>query len=136
MGWTSCRSWTRDSIVEMLTRPWSGDRKDGWRADYKVLHHHLIHEDTYWCLWMVSERTMRKGKARLVDRSINLALLSAEGGAWGYKDLNEAMFPYYSSCPLSFLDLVPAVSHQWRECVHAYHAERVPAGAITVTSDV
>ena len=47
---------------------------------------------------------------------------------WGYKDLDEAMFPYYFSCPLKYLDMVPIEIYgghpEWRERVRAYHAHQ------------
>lgn len=45
---------------------------------------------------------------------------------WGYKDLDEICGPYYYSCPLKYLDLVPIETYggndEWRENVRQYHA--------------
>jgi hypothetical protein len=44
---------------------------------------------------------------------------------WGYKDLDESMGPYYFSCPLKYLDMVPIDRYggnaEWRAGVVAYH---------------
>ena len=34
------------------------------------------------------------------------------------------MHPYYYTCPLSYLDLAPEQSADWRAGVRAYHARR------------
>jgi hypothetical protein len=34
------------------------------------------------------------------------------------------MHPYYYSCPLSYLDLAPEQSADWRAGVRAYHVRR------------
>ncbi|WP_240754701.1 hypothetical protein [Parasulfuritortus cantonensis] len=51
----------------------------------------------------------------------------APGGkkhGWGYKDLCESMGPYYYTCPLSYLDMVPVANADWRGQVRAWHAAR------------
>src|SRR3546814_16245151 len=57
-------------------------------------------------------------------RYIRCDLLECSGGQWGYKPLDESMHPYYYSCPLSYLDLAPEQSADWRAGVRAYHARR------------
>lgn len=43
---------------------------------------------------------------------------------WGYKDMDESMGPYYFSCPLGYLAMVPQVaSEDWRDSVRKYHAD-------------
>ena len=37
---------------------------------------------------------------------------------------DESMHPYYYTCPLSYLDLAPEQSADWRAGVRAYHARR------------
>lgn len=41
------------------------------------------------------------------------------------------MHPYYYSCPLSYLDLAPEQSAEWRAGVRAYHARRRTSKATT-----
>ena len=57
--------------------------------------------------------------------------LERSGGQWGYKPLDESMHPYYYSCPLSYLDLAPEQSAEWRAGVRAYHARRRTPTAVT-----
>jgi hypothetical protein len=41
--------------------------------------------------------------------------------SWGYKSMDESVHPYYYSCPLSYLDEVPAECGEWRDKVRLYH---------------
>ncbi|MFO6370232.1 hypothetical protein, partial [Pseudomonas aeruginosa] len=67
-------------------------------------------------------------------RYIRCDLLQRSGGQWGYKPLDESMHPYYYSCPLSYLDLAPEQSADWRAGVRAYHAQRrIPKAAPATT---
>lgn len=47
---------------------------------------------------------------------------------WGYKPMDETMFPYRFSCPLAYLEAVPdpefVDSTRWRAAVRRYRAER------------
>ena len=61
------------------------------------------------------------------DRGIRCDLLRFDSadGKWSYKPLDESMEPYYYSCPLGYLDLVPDNSKfarpEWRAKVRQYH---------------
>ncbi|MDG9757861.1 hypothetical protein N5E31_03670 [Pseudomonas chengduensis] len=57
-------------------------------------------------------------------RYIRCDLLQRSGGQWGYKDMSESVHPFYYTCPLSYLDMAPVQSPEWREHVRAYHAQR------------
>ena len=57
-------------------------------------------------------------------RYIRCDLLERSGGQWGYKPLDESMHPYYYTCPLSYLDLAPEQSADWRAGVRAFHTRR------------
>ena len=81
-------------------------------------------------LWSVVELTAKvEGVHRDLApgqslRYIRCDLLERSGNQWGYKPLEESMHPYYYSCPLSYLDLAPEQSADWRAGVRAYHARR------------
>lgn len=81
-------------------------------------------------LWSVVELTAKvEGVHRDLApgqslRYIRCDLLERSGNQWGYKPLDESMHPYYYSCPLSYLDLAPEQSADWRAGVRAYHARR------------
>jgi hypothetical protein len=63
-------------------------------------------------------------------------LLRFENGyGWGYKDMAEEMHPFFYSCPLGYLALVPVACAEWREGVKTYHvkmAERRKARRLMV----
>jgi hypothetical protein len=88
-------------------------------------------------LWSVVELTAKvEGVHRDLApgqslRYIRCDLLERSGNQWGYKPLEESMHPYYYSCPLSYLDLAPEQSADWRAGVRAYHARRRTPTAVT-----
>lgn len=78
-------------------------------------------------LWTVHEY----GKAgEPLKRFIGCYLLGRAGGRWGYKPMEESMGPYYYSCPLAYLEMVPPPEGlgpeitAWRDKVRAYHKAR------------
>jgi hypothetical protein len=65
-------------------------------------------------------------RLQAIERWIGCDLLRSQTGfGWGYKDLDESMFPYFFSCPLKYLDLVPIEKFggnaEWRATVRRYH---------------
>ncbi|MDO7894611.1 hypothetical protein Q5Z23_33160, partial [Pseudomonas aeruginosa] len=96
------------------------------RASVKVIAHALRGN----VLWSVTEVTAKvEGVHRHLApgqslRYIRCDLLERSGDQWGYKPLDESMHPYYYTCPLSYLDLAPEQSADWRAGVRAYHARR------------
>lgn len=47
---------------------------------------------------------------------------------WGYKPMDESCHPFYYTCPLGYLDMVPEVAcHEWRDNVKKYHEQRKAA---------
>ena len=66
-------------------------------------------------------------QVELTQRWIACDLLRYERDCgWGYKDLDESMHPYFYSCPLKYLDLVPIEQYggnvEWRGFVRSHHA--------------
>jgi hypothetical protein len=60
------------------------------------------------------------------ENFICCTLLGSEPGfGWGCKHITESMGPAYYSCPLSYLDMAPVRSPEWREQVRRYHAPRL-----------
>jgi len=74
------------------------------------------------CLWMVGQ-TLRKDTGE-IKKYILLCLIDRYEGCWGYKDMDEGMHPYFYSCPLAYLAMVPEENAKWREGVRAYHTRR------------
>jgi hypothetical protein len=75
-------------------------------------------------LWSVREVNFKDGK---VQRFIECNLLDKSEGNWGYKPMDESMGPYYYTCPLPYLDMVPVANEKWRSVVREHHA-RIASG--------
>jgi hypothetical protein len=125
MGWYFS-SQSRSELIAKLTQS-----EETERASVKVIAHALRGN----VLWSVAEIT---AKTRDVHpdlapgqsiRFIRCDLLDGSSGQWGHKPLEESMHPYYYSCPLSYLDMAPEQSRQWRDGVRAYHANRASKAA-------
>ena len=77
------------------------------------------------CLWKIMVIEDLKDGVWVEDiRLIALDLLakgSRSDEGWGYKDIDETMGPYETSCPISYLDMVPCpdseCARDWREKV-------------------
>ncbi|MGE6688968.1 hypothetical protein ACQKFE_13385 [Stutzerimonas stutzeri] len=128
MGWYFSRQ-SRSELIAELIAP-----QEAERARTQVIAHTLRGN----VLWSVVEVT---AKAAGVHRDlapgqslryIRCDLLERRGGQWGYKPLHESVHPYYYTCPLSYLDLAPEQSADWRAGVRAYHTQRrtPPAPAV------
>ncbi|MBV2205740.1 MAG: hypothetical protein KUL87_09990 [Pseudomonas sp.] len=120
MGWLySSRS--RSELIHHLIQP-----EDHPQASIRVIAHALRGN----VLWSVVEVT-----AKVEDvhkdlapgesmRYIRCDLLQRSGGQWGYKGMDEFVHPLYYTCPLSYLEMAPERSSEWRKEVRAYHAQR------------
>ena len=102
MGWTFLYDAPHKQIVidECTNPPHNGPSK---------CLKHSVKGNELWTIWE------RDGK-----KSIVLFLLAKSEGNWGYKDMDEAMNPYYYKCPLKFLNEVPVVNQEWRDKVIEY----------------
>jgi hypothetical protein len=106
MGWTFLyNAPDKSQVIEECTRG-----SDKLRCIRKASHGSEL-----WTIW---EDTETKHK------TIVLFLLARKDRNWGYKDMTEAMHPYYYQCPLSFLDEVPVANEDWREKVRKYHKQK------------
>jgi hypothetical protein len=128
MGWLFKPGSTRKGLI--------GERIDGWERTNNgltvkstCLAHCYRGGNFTGVLWTVWERTYEKDgqQTQPTERWIGCDLLeySKSDQGWGYKDMEEAMGPYYFSCPLTYLAMVPVVTNQtWREGVQQYHARK------------
>ncbi|HGE6810427.1 TPA: hypothetical protein ACGB9W_004752 [Pseudomonas aeruginosa] len=120
MGWLFSNQ-SRSELIAELIAP-----QETERASVKVIAHTLRGN----VLWSVAEVTAKTEgvHADLAPgdslRYIRCDLLQRSGGQWGYKGLDEFVHPFYYTCPLGYLDMAPVQSPEWRERVHAYHAQR------------
>jgi hypothetical protein len=118
MGWLHKPWFSRKDWIEELNAPYQG-------AGFTITTLKKCLRGNV--LWSVRERVWDEG--RKSARWIGCDLLR-DGGAsdgWGYKDLTEDDGPYYLTCPLSYLDVVPESNPMWRGWVREAHAKKLAA---------
>jgi hypothetical protein len=139
MGWLFTHGSTRQGLIRERTANWDRTSEDGMLVKTNCLAHCFRGNRFSGVLWAVWERTFTKDgqDAQPTERWITCDLLRYQMGyGWGYKDMEESMHPYYYSCPLGYLAMVPMDQYggneKWREGVKAHHARRAekPAAAL------
>lgn len=123
MGWLFNTKDTRKQLLERRSRNWE-NTKDGRHIKATCLAHCFkgVFAGTFWTVW---EHAITVNGVTETSRHIGCDLIRFDrDGGWGYKDMDESMHPYYYSCPLKYLDMVPVACEKWREGVRKYHAER------------
>ncbi len=129
MGWLFKAGSTRRELIAERTKDWATDGPEGITVTTACLAH-CYRGNTYsGVLWAVWERTFIKDgePVKPVERWITCDLLRYQrDNGWGYKDMDESMHPYYYSCPIKYLGMVPTDQYggnaEWRESVRAHHA--------------
>ena len=127
MGWLFTRGSTRKDLIEERSKDW--ERTSGEMLVKTICLAHCYRGGNFsGVLWAVWERTFIGGE-QPTERWITCDLLRYQRDyGWGYKDMDESMFPYYFSCPLGYLDMVPIDQYggntEWRDCVRRYHAQQ------------
>ena len=114
MGWYG-EPGTRREKIERLTAS---------RENATCLRHCYrgnAYRGVLWSVWEANEQ-FRQAHPGEPDRGIACDLLEYRDGMWFHKPLSERSHPYYYSCPLGYLEMVPAACEQWREQVRKYHA--------------
>ena len=130
MGWLFCEGMTRKDLIEDRTKAW--ERTTG---DLLVKSNCLAHcyrgGSFSGVLWAVWERTFSidGNESQPSERWITCDLIQYQrNSGWGYKDLDESMGPYYYSCPMKYLNLVPIEqfggNKNWRSLVIAHHQRK------------
>jgi hypothetical protein len=128
MGWLFKNGYSRRDLIEERAKSWETTSGEMLVKSACLAHCYRggIFSGILWAVW---ERTFSKDRQIIcpTERWITCDLLRYQKDfGWGYKDLEESMHPYYYSCPLSYLELVPIDQHggnsQWREGVQRYHA--------------
>ena len=128
MGWYYSRQ-TRAQLIHELIQP-----QEGERAHYQVIAHALRGN----VLWSVVRITAKVADTFGLNAGESTAfircdLLQGSGNDWGHKPLEEAMHPYYYSCPLRYLDMAPEQCRDWRDGVRAHHARRNSRKSVAMT---
>ncbi len=127
MGWLFRSGSTRRGLIAERTEGWERTNHDGLVIKSTCLAHCYRGNTFSGVLWSVWERTFVKDDAESSpkQRWIQCDLLRYQQDAWGYKDMEESMGPYYFSCPLKYLGMVPLEQFggnaEWREQVIDHH---------------
>ncbi len=131
MGWLFTRGSTRKDLIAERSANWERTTDDGLEVKSTCLAHCYRGGSFSGVLWAVWERTFTKdGQAvQPTERWITCDLLRYQSNyGWGYKDLDESMHPYFYSCPLGYLSMVPLDQYggngEWRQGVTTYHAQQ------------
>ncbi len=127
MGWLFRNGCSRKEMIEERAKSW--ETTSGDMLVKSVCLAHCYRGNLYsGVLWAVWERTYAANKqtVRPTERWITCDLLRYQKDyGWGYKDLEESMHPYFYSCPISYLELVPIDQYgghaEWRKLVRKYH---------------
>jgi hypothetical protein len=128
MGWFYPYCATKKSIIAELTKPEEVliDKTGVVKLRKTTLKHCYRGNNFTGVLWVVYEMARLNKK----DRIIVCFLMKCINKEWGYKPLEEPMGPYFYSCPLSYLRLVPVEDYpnttctEWRKGVYEYHNKR------------
>jgi len=124
MGWYFDGWRTRSGLIEELTRGGRYPRRGRPTVISRCLAHCYRGGAFSGVLWSVWEQTVEgdAAEAEKSARSIRCDLLSyGSASGWGVKTLGEVSGPFYYSCPLGYLRMVPVVDEGWRAGVRAYH---------------
>jgi len=130
MGWLFKPGSLRRDLIAERTKGWERTNADGMTVKTKRLAHCYRGGAFSGVLWTVWERAFEKNGEQVqpTERWIGCDLLEYSKGVegWGYKDLDESMHPYFYSCPLSYLKMVPVVTNEeWRQSVRGYHERQL-----------
>jgi hypothetical protein len=109
MGWLFKAGYSRRDMIAERAKGWERTKDDGTVITLTCLAHCYRGGNFSGVLWSVWERTFVKDghKVEQPQRWIICDLLRFLQSEWGYKDLDESMHPFYYSCPLKYLELVP-----------------------------
>ena len=127
MGWLYPYGSTRRTLIQERTEGWERTNSDGVIITSTCLAHCYRGNTFSGVLWAVWERTFTQDGAETSpkQRWIGCDLLRYQVDGWGYKDMDESMGPFYYSCPLKYLRMVPLDVYggnaEWREQVIAHH---------------
>jgi hypothetical protein len=131
MGWLFRCGSTRKGLIEERIKGWERTKSDCLLITSRCLAHCFRGGAFSGVLWSVWERTFTGNgeEAEPTQRWIQCDLLRHQRDyGWGYKDMEESCGPYYYSCPLKYLRMVPVEQYggngPWREQVYEYHEIR------------
>tara|TARA_R110002049_G_scaffold215606_1_gene387087 strand:+ start:46905 stop:47339 length:435 start_codon:yes stop_codon:yes gene_type:complete len=128
MGWLFRNGSTRRGLIEERTEGWERTNPDGLVITSTCLAHCYRGASFSGVLWSVWERTFNKDgtESSPTQRWIQCDLLRYQRDfGWGYKDMEESSGPYFFSCPIKYIRMVPIEQYggneEWREQVVLHH---------------
>jgi hypothetical protein len=128
MGWLFKSGCSRRELIAERTEDWRRTTPEGMVVKTTCLAHCYRGGVFSGVLWTVWGRSFTRDGVEVqpTERWIGCDLLrSQKGFGWGYKDIDESMGPYFYSCPLKYLNLVPIEKFggnaDWRAIVRRYH---------------
>jgi hypothetical protein len=130
MGWLFKNGCTRKELIRERSESWETVSGDMLVKSVCLAHCYRggVFSGVLWSVW---ERTFIQNGQQFKEpeRWITCDLLKYQRGfGWGYKDMEESMHPYFYSCPLGYLKMVPLERYgghpEWREGVRKYHERR------------
>jgi hypothetical protein len=135
MGWSWCQEWEhRKDIIADLTRDESSKsyaiKENKPTYSIRKCIKHCFRGNNFsgvlWTVWDIFSHNVETDKLIKTDRYIGCDLLGyyKTDKCWGHKALCESSHPFYYSCPLGYLDMVPVSCKEWREKVKQYHSDR------------
>lgn len=139
MGWTiPYHTPHRRDLIRKIVEAWEYEREgDGAKVRVVALKYCYRGGVRSGVLYVVREKTITLPDGRTEsERFIQVDLLRyyAEGrgiGNWGYKDMSACEGPLVTSCPLSYLEMVPECPEDskcycrgWRQRVRERRAQR------------
>ena len=111
MGWLYHVGQTRKGLIQSITKSWKTPQRSSDCLAY------CTRGNVLWTVWENYQKS-----TGTFERCIVCVLMQSSSDGWGYKDMDEGMHPYYYTCPLKYLRMVPQVaSKAWRKGVLAYH---------------
>jgi len=111
MGWTYTYGQDKAGLVAERTKA-----QENATTRWTCLAH-SVRGNVLWAVWESVDKATGAVKTRFIGCDV---MGSHRGYGWGYKDMEESMHPYYYSCPVKFLDMVPmdqypgSVNWEWR----------------------
>ncbi len=115
MGWLFKRGYDKALLIQHLIKP-EENEETRWET--------LAHSVRGKVLWSVMEVTNKQKQTSRCFIACHLLESHSDGAGWGYKDMDESMWPSYYSCPLKYLEMAPEISPGWRDEVRLYHYRR------------
>ena len=117
MGWFFTSNQNRTSYIDSLTRDESCIHSETKVPVTRTCLAHTIRGNVLWVVWKIDTPEYTK-----IYIGCDL-LKKPRNEGWGHKPMDEAMHPYYYSCPLKYLKMAPVANEQWRENVKAFHKQ-------------